>query len=456
MTPAERLTSQLWPHAEELCSLRGWNLGKALGAGATAATFEVGTDDGLRALKLYAPRFLTGKAGDQTRRRLGIILNHLKGHNCPNLVKIYEGDEHNKILYLLMQRAPGKCLADVLKLVPRQSIRSIVAQVASAAKFLEDLGLCHRDIKAENIVVSEDFAHAILLDLGVVRWLDDEAGAGTDQEGQLPFVATARYSSPEYMFRLMSSGRELWRALTFYQLGGLVHDLITKELLFEDVVAKARENRYLIAYAVATRVPQLPHSADIPLDLVLLAQRALEKDATRRLASITWEHFLGEDSRRRTELILGLGVGASSPGPTDTVVPNWARELEQSLNKKLSEMGIHCEHPRPEIMDGSSARLRFIWTPPAAALPADSSVAVTFLLTAKHGCMVLDSFAELSCGSAELQKTVSKPVVSLAISLDQFPPTLVEHAFDAFLQNSAQVLEEHAGRLFAAPSGLTS
>jgi|SRR4051812_29785194 serine/threonine protein kinase len=235
MKPEERLTSQLGPRAEALCSLRGWTLIKALGAGATAATFEVRTADGVRALKIYAPRFLVGKVGDQTRKRFEIILKHLKGHDCENLVQIYEGDEHDRTLYLLMQRAPGKCLADVLKLVPRQRIRPIMAQVASAAKFLEDLGLCHRDIKAENIVVSDDFAHAILLDLGVVRWLDDEAGAGTDQEGQLPFVATARYSSPEYMFRLIPSGRELWRALTFYQLGGLLHDLITKELLFEDV-----------------------------------------------------------------------------------------------------------------------------------------------------------------------------------------------------------------------------
>jgi hypothetical protein len=76
---------------------------------------------------------------------------------------------------------------------------------------------------------------------------------------------------------------------------------------------------------------------------------------------------------------------------------------------------------------------------------------VTFLLTGKRGKIALDSFADLSCGPVELHRTASKPVVSLTMSLDQFPPALVEHAFDAFLENSAEVLEQYASRPAGVP-----
>jgi len=52
---------------------------------------------------------------------------------------------------------PYSNLANVLHLVPRDRIWPIVSQVASAARFLESLELAHRDIKPDNIAVSDDF-----------------------------------------------------------------------------------------------------------------------------------------------------------------------------------------------------------------------------------------------------------------------------------------------------------
>ncbi|MBM0204451.1 protein kinase [Micromonospora sp. STR1s_5] len=290
-TPENPLLTELRACADNLCAKRGWTLIKALGAGASAAVFEIATDDGVRALKVYAPRFLSGTLGRTTRQRFDIVVRNLLDHDCPNLVRCYEGDEIDGALYMVMERVPGSCLTDVLSTVPRSEVRSILTQVAAAAKYLEDRRLCHRDIKCDNIVVSSDYKKATLLDLGVIRWVDSEDGAGTDEDGQLPFVATARYSSPEYMFRLVPSSPELWRALTFYQLGGVLHDLINRQLMFEDVVQRSSQNRYLIAYSVATRIPVVRLEPEVDTDLVLLARRALQKDHTVRLASVAWLIF---------------------------------------------------------------------------------------------------------------------------------------------------------------------
>jgi eukaryotic-like serine/threonine-protein kinase len=129
---------ELQPIASRLCKTKGWTLGDFLGAGATAATFEVSTSEGLRALKVYAPNFLKGRGGQQVRRRFSLVVDNLKGHGCPNLIAVDEGGEFKNTLYMLMQRAPGHCLAKVLKSVPPGNIRAIVRQVATAAKFLEE------------------------------------------------------------------------------------------------------------------------------------------------------------------------------------------------------------------------------------------------------------------------------------------------------------------------------
>src|SRR5579871_5557044 len=220
MSPNNKLERQLSPLAQKICAQKGWSLGAFLGAGATAAVFEVQTPKGLLALKIYDPKFLKGRVGELVRVRFDIALKQLKGHNCPNLVSIEDGGQIDDTIYMAMERVAGECLGDVLKQVPATEIRSIVRQVAAAARFLEERKLCHRDIKSDNVVVSNDFKTAKLLDLGVIRVLDDEDGGGSDQGGQLPFVATARYSPPEYMFRLVPPGPDLWRGLTFYQLGG--------------------------------------------------------------------------------------------------------------------------------------------------------------------------------------------------------------------------------------------
>jgi serine/threonine protein kinase len=445
MSAEKPLVRELTPRAHRLCQSRGWTLHRSLGAGVTAAVFDVLTPEGLRALKLYSPRYLRGKAGETVRRRFEMVLKHLGSHDCPHLITVHEGGETDGTLFMLMQRAPGHCLGEVLKLVPRAKIREIVRQVAVAAHYLEQRDFCHRDIKADNVVVSDDFGHAMLLDLGVVRWLDDEIGAGTDESGQLPFVATARYSSPEYMFRLVKPGPELWRGLTFYQLGGLLHHLITQERLFEDVVRQASENRYLIAHAVATREPTIRYDVTVPLDLVLLAQRALTKDLSSRLSSTAWSDFLGGDRRRQNEIVLGLGVIQSSPlPPAKGVMPGRAREFENALDVKLIKANIHCRHSS-EPLGKERASIDLIWSPRISSLPPDVELLVKMELIETEGIFVANARGEIRSGSATMRKLTEPVVVTLPVEIaSQSPPVLaVEHLYDAFLSVSAKLISEY-------------
>ena len=296
-----------WNIATRWCGTRGegWVPIGQLGVGGTAPVFEIQSPCGPLALKIYDEKFSSGTVGDIEHNRIQQQL-HLKDHDCPSLVHVYDGGITEDRLYLLMSRAPGTELEKRLDDVPRCRIRTILNDIAQACLFLHDRHLCHRDIKAANVFVSDDFSHATLLDISVIRDIHDPVGIGTDHDGQLPVLATARYSPPEYLFRLVEPGPELWHALNVYQLGALLHDLIVGAPLFQAQYEQSETNRYRFAWVVATHFPRIdaPH---IDADLLFLANRALDKDWVRR-STLRVEDFLDDTISRRSHAYEMLGV----------------------------------------------------------------------------------------------------------------------------------------------------
>ncbi len=125
---------------------------------------------------------------------------------------------------------------------------------------------------------------AKVLDLGVIRPFD--LSNITDEGDQRYFVGTLQYSPPELLFREEEQSVEAWRAITFYQLGGILHDLLMRKPLFEDV-----KNPYArLVRAVEREIPRVDSSA-ADADLRLLAQNCLAKVPGQRLDTVTWEDF---------------------------------------------------------------------------------------------------------------------------------------------------------------------
>ncbi len=237
--------------------------------------------------------------------------------------------------------------------------------------FLRAKDLCHRDIKAANIFISDDFNHCTLLDISVIRNISDPIGVGTDHEGQLPVVATARYSPPEYLFRLLEPGNDLWHALNVYQLGALLHDLIMREPLFEAEFQKSRENRYRFAWIAAT-VDPVVQADDVDRDLMLIARRALDKNWQRRSA-LTLEGFLGDATVHRTNAlqILGVALDRRSIQETDDLAARLQRvrevagDLQNSFTEHLRKNGVTAVHEERPGPHDTSRIIVFKWDAPA-------------------------------------------------------------------------------------------
>lgn len=264
-----------------------WQLTDYLNNGKSAIVFRGRNNHGKNAaVKLFDPE-IVDRYGDH--QQLGRINREkqLIGQHHPNLIEIYGGGkchlDNQDFYYITMEYLDLDNLKNQLDLIPFENIWSLIAKVAAAADFLERNDLCHRDIKPENIVCDATGSKVKLLDLGVLRPI---SGSDlTDDQGR-PFIATLRYSSPEYLLREEEDSLEGWRALTFYQLGGVLHDLIMRIPLFQDFEEPFVRLSNAIQHVTPTVI-----SNKVPSSLLALARNCLIKDPNVRLQAVSWSDF---------------------------------------------------------------------------------------------------------------------------------------------------------------------
>ena len=325
-------------------SVGGWNVGEYLGNGCSAVVLSATMAGRNAALKIIDPEMVE-RAG--LEKQLARIRREksLKGHGHPHLVEILDGGkcEVTNYLYVAMELLEPCTLGQVLKDVPTANFGRLIGQLASAARFLEEKEIVHRDIKPDNTNVSGDFTQIKLLDLGVIhppRDPDDNS-AGTDNS----FVGTASYSPPEFLHREEEDSKEGWRAVTFYQLGATLYDMLMRGPIF----AEFREPRARLYEAIRDHVPVID-SADETIEpwLVDLARRCLYKDWRVRKEIVSWKDFegprktpiSGEIIRSRIKKRLchkkkakAEGVEISNRQPTQRTLTELARMLTTTIRE---------------------------------------------------------------------------------------------------------------------------
>ncbi|MBV7563677.1 protein kinase [Pseudomonas sp. sia0905] len=273
-----------------LANKPGYELLNYVTSGGSAAIFKIKCSGGIRAVKVFDPKFISSEEGSKEQQRLE-LQRRLINHNCEYLVQTFFIETAEDTAFVEMEFVDWPQLKEVLKGVPDAAVAPLIQQLVSVVQYLNSLGLVHRDIKPENIHVTSDWSQLKLLDLGVVRELDPGPDAGETDQGNLrPFLATAQYSSPEYLFRLDAPSEKLWEALNFYQVGAVLHDLIMKEPIFNAEMEAG--NRWLLAKAVLIKTPSFIDANMGRLSsLKSLASRCLSKDMELRLSIVSWSDF---------------------------------------------------------------------------------------------------------------------------------------------------------------------
>lgn len=146
--------------------------------------------------------------------------------NHPNMVRAIDYGEAEGIPYLVMELVEGKTLSDLVeekgKLPEADAIR-LVGQVAQGLHRAHKLGLVHRDVKPDNILINAE-GQAKLTDLGLVK----------EAEGDMNLTRTGRgLGTPHYMAPEQFKNAKLadFRC-DIYSLGATLYHAITGQTPF--------------------------------------------------------------------------------------------------------------------------------------------------------------------------------------------------------------------------------
>lgn len=341
-----------------------WTVGKYINSGKTAFVCEAYRNNQKYAIKIFVTDSFDDKDIDELKIRLERQLS-LVGKSHENLIKIFAGGycSESKCYYLIMEFLDAPSLSKLLKNLPRERIGPLIFQIASASHFLEELNLVHRDIKPENIAVYPDFSRAILLDLGVIRPL--EKTEITDSTNSIHFVGTLRYSSPEFLLRQEEHTVEGWRAVTFYQLGAVLHDMIMRYPIFE---GHAQPYSKLV-HAIAHEMPNI-YAEDVEPNIIHLTRLCLLKKAELRQQLISWDDFNfpkeGSDKLEQVKTRIKNRTDSShmSPGHDTVCQENTKRssgqlsyDLQNILENSVRTICVGNQNfPRISISNGSITR----------------------------------------------------------------------------------------------------
>lgn len=184
----------------------------------------------------------------------------------PNIVPIYDYNEHENTPYLVMKYVDGPTLkqrAFKQGLTPDQVIE-ILAPIADALDYAHSQGVLHRDMKPSNLLIDRD-GRPYITDFGLARMV--QTGESTISHDMM--LGTPFYISPEQA----QGERELDSRTDLYSLGIILYELITGKVPFTG------DTPYAIVHGHIYRSPEPPtvHNPSLPAAVDAVMARALAK-----------------------------------------------------------------------------------------------------------------------------------------------------------------------------------
>lgn len=279
----------------ELGQVANWKIGKYVSHGKSAVLFEAHRGEVQAVIKLFHPGLIEAYGRDSQIIRVSRE-RELVERQHPNIARVLDAGicEASQLLFVAMENAGGTQLSQCLNLIPTSQIPALVEQLARAAMQLEDWGFTHRDIKPDNIHIDDEFGSLILLDFGVMKPHGDESA--TMLIADKPFVGTHQYSPPEMIHGQEEDTVDGWRAVTFYQIGAVIHDLVTRVPIFKYATSRNAD----LVRAIDNDVIVVEDDGVGSL-LCNLATRCLVKNPTDRLRLVSWHDFMF--SELQTEIL---------------------------------------------------------------------------------------------------------------------------------------------------------
>src|SRR5438445_1995641 len=138
----------------------------------------------------------------------------------PNLVQVHDMELMGNINYLVLEFVRGRSLRDLMiqSQLPPPQVFAVMHGVLQALDYAHRHAIVHRDMKPENVLISDD-GMVKVADCGIARLMDDTGVGGTATKTGTT-VGTPQYMSPEQVASSKVDGRsDLYSAgIMFYEL----------------------------------------------------------------------------------------------------------------------------------------------------------------------------------------------------------------------------------------------
>lgn len=183
----------------------------------------------------------------------------------PNIVPVFEADQHQGRPYLVFEFVDGVTLAEALRTRPKLSVRAAVETVlgiVEAVAVAHNEGIVHRDLKPSNVLIGKD-GRARVMDFGIAARV---SGGG---DGRI--VGTPGYISPE-----AARGQAPIPQMDVFSAGLILAEMLCGRPLL-------RERDVMVALMrVQEQDLSLPEEAQVDDALRTIVQRALSRDLSLR------------------------------------------------------------------------------------------------------------------------------------------------------------------------------
>ncbi len=187
-----------------------------------------------------------------------------------SICKMYDLNEEEETPYITMEYVPGEDLKSFIrkkgKLAEEETI-AIAKQVCEGLAEAHELGVIHRDLKPQNIMIDEK-SNAKVMDFGIARSVE---APGVTHTGMM--IGTPDYISPE-----QAEGEEADQRSDIYALGVILFEMVTGSVPFKG------DSALSVALKHKAQLPQDPRklNPEISEDMSRLILVCMEKDRERR------------------------------------------------------------------------------------------------------------------------------------------------------------------------------
>ena len=251
----------------------------------------------------------------------------------PNCVNILDVDEDEELSYFVMPLVEGFELSEILGTPLNVDLAlSIAGQLLEGLHYAHSLGVVHRDVKPENIIVTPGSRRrrlVKLLDFGIAKTRMPHGRRRLTGLGQI-------FGTPQYMSPEQASGNEVNERSDLYSTGLILYEMLTGEPPYT-----AEDSVLLLSMQIRRPVPSLRGRFSDALATVV--ERLCAKDPGQRYANagqacaalevaMLAEH---DEEIPRSNDDISWRMPWADPEPTPSSMARWT---EPSLNMPMRDV----------------------------------------------------------------------------------------------------------------------